>query len=430
MKSKIQKTKLKNVCKIEKGKIGIMKAVRGEYPLVVTAEERLSHNEWHFNEPATIVPLVSSTGHGHASIKRLHYAEGKYAVGNILATVIPINHNSLNAKYLYVYLTINKNELLVSQMTGAANVTLTLTRLADVEIEIPDYATQLKVIKRYEDFERYKNQMGSQTEAKSQLIENLRQQILQDAITGKLSEKWRRQNLYSESANISLEKVKAENKKTVKKQKPLLPITDNEIHYQLPTDWTWCRLGEITNITRGKSPQYKENGVFKMLNQKCVRWFEIDQAYSKSISINWYNSIPSDNKILPNDLLVNSTGDGTIGRAAIASDDVSGFLFDSHILRVRSVINQGYIAIFINSIYGQKQVNDSKGAKSTKQHELGVNNLSNFLFPLPPLSEQNYIVEHIKLIFRKLDKIKKLNIQNQLSIDQLNKILLKEIFDA
>lgn len=141
-----RKTKLKDLCKIEKGKIGITKAIEGEYPLVVTAEERGSHNEWHFNEPATIVPLVSSTGHGHASIKRLHYADGKYAVGNILATLIPMDHGYLNAKYLYVYLTINKEELLVSQMTGAANVSLTLTRLAEVEIEVPDYETQLKVI--------------------------------------------------------------------------------------------------------------------------------------------------------------------------------------------------------------------------------------------------------------------------------------------
>src|SRR5690606_29436312 len=106
------------LCLIEKGKIGIQKATPGEYPLVVTAEERLSHNEYHFEGNAVVIPLVSSTGHGHRSLKRIHFQSGKFAVGNILCVVMPNNENILRADYLYRFLDLNREKELVGRMRG------------------------------------------------------------------------------------------------------------------------------------------------------------------------------------------------------------------------------------------------------------------------------------------------------------------------
>lgn len=82
------KHKLEEICEIQKGKVPISKAVEGEYPLVTTAEQRM-HSEYHFDKESVIIPMVSSTGHGHASIKRLHIQDGKFAVGNIFAVFNP-----------------------------------------------------------------------------------------------------------------------------------------------------------------------------------------------------------------------------------------------------------------------------------------------------------------------------------------------------
>lgn len=132
--NKVTKKTIGDLCTIEKGKIGIKKAVPGSYPLVVTAEARASHNECHFNKPSVIIPLVSSTGHGHASIKRIHYQEGEFAVGNILCVVTPKDDQILNANFLYHYLDVYKEELLVSRMKGMANVTLPMKEIAQVEV--------------------------------------------------------------------------------------------------------------------------------------------------------------------------------------------------------------------------------------------------------------------------------------------------------
>jgi len=62
-----KKVKLGDLCTIRKGKIGITKAIPGEYTLVVTSEARKSHNEFRFEGEAVVIPLVSSTGHGYRS---------------------------------------------------------------------------------------------------------------------------------------------------------------------------------------------------------------------------------------------------------------------------------------------------------------------------------------------------------------------------
>ena len=133
----MQQYKLGEICTIIKGTTGIKKAIPGEYPLVVTAENRLSSNEFQFDAKAVCIPLVSSTGHGHASLKRLHYQEGKFALGNILAAVIPNDENLLNAEYLYYYLTFYKDSKIVPLMKGAANVSLTINSIKTITIEIP-----------------------------------------------------------------------------------------------------------------------------------------------------------------------------------------------------------------------------------------------------------------------------------------------------
>ncbi len=138
--------RLGDICTITKGKTGIMKAIPGQYPLVVLGEDKKSHNEYQFDANAVIIPLISSTGHGHASMKRVQYQEGKFALGSILCAVIPNNQNILIARYLHIYLQQYKDVLLVPLMKGAANVSLPMSRIADLQIDVPSLSKQHKVI--------------------------------------------------------------------------------------------------------------------------------------------------------------------------------------------------------------------------------------------------------------------------------------------
>ena len=134
--------RLSAVARIEKGTIGIQKANPGRFPLVSLAEARASCDEYQFDTKAAIIPLISSTGHGHASIKRLHYQEGQFALANILCAVIPFAPQIVSARFLYEYFYAYKEQLLVSKMIGTANVSLTIGKIAEAPVPIISPAAQ------------------------------------------------------------------------------------------------------------------------------------------------------------------------------------------------------------------------------------------------------------------------------------------------
>jgi len=134
--------------RIEKGRIGIKAAVPGKYPLVTTAEKMQSHEDVHFNGDAVCIPMISASGHGDASIKRLHHIQGEFAVGSILCACIAKDEKQVSARYAYHYLTACKDSILVPLMQGSANVSLKLADIENVEIPLPSIAEQQAIVTR------------------------------------------------------------------------------------------------------------------------------------------------------------------------------------------------------------------------------------------------------------------------------------------
>ena len=179
-----KKVNIGDVCTITKGVTGIKKVVAGEYPMVTLAEERTTHNEFQFDCEAVIVPLVSSTGHGHASMKRVHYQEGKFSIGSILCAVVPNDTNFLNPKYLHIYLSYLKDKLLVSLMRGAANVSLSITNIKTVEVVVPPIERQIEIIELEKVLRGQKQKLNEQNSFQQSHLTLLRQQILQGKSVG------------------------------------------------------------------------------------------------------------------------------------------------------------------------------------------------------------------------------------------------------
>jgi len=138
-------TRLGEVCVIQKGNVGISNAEPGKYPLVALSETRLSHNEFGFDTEAVIIPLVSSTGHGHASMKRIHFQKGKFSVGSILCCVHPLVKDSVSMQFVYLFLDLNKETLFVRKMTGMANVSLNINTIAQTIIPFPPITNQMLI---------------------------------------------------------------------------------------------------------------------------------------------------------------------------------------------------------------------------------------------------------------------------------------------
>jgi type I restriction enzyme M protein len=135
-----------DLCKVTKGASPAAKTEPGPYPLVTTSEELRSSATYEFDGAAICVPLVSATGHGHASIKRITYIDGKFAAASIVAVLTVLDEALIDPRFLYAYLETNKETVLVPLMKGSANVSLSLDRLSSVIIPIPPRDVQTALV--------------------------------------------------------------------------------------------------------------------------------------------------------------------------------------------------------------------------------------------------------------------------------------------
>lgn len=126
---------LGEIATIEKGSEPAKGDSIGCYPLITTAENARKSKTYHYDTEAILVPLVSSTGHGHASIKRIAYFRGKFAAASIMS-VIQIRDKRFLPLFVYYYLLAFKEDLLVSKMKGSANVSLSISKIKDVPVPL------------------------------------------------------------------------------------------------------------------------------------------------------------------------------------------------------------------------------------------------------------------------------------------------------
>lgn len=150
---------LGEVCDVVKGKSPTLKTPKGKYPLVVTAESRRTSDEYQFDTVAVCVPLISSSGHGHADIKRIHYQEGKFALANIMAAITPQNSSTLSPRFLYYYLDFYKERLVVPLMGGSANVTVPIDSLGTIKIPLPSINKQTTLVEKLRRIDQLKKEL-------------------------------------------------------------------------------------------------------------------------------------------------------------------------------------------------------------------------------------------------------------------------------
>lgn len=105
-------------------------------------------------------------------------------------------------------------------------------------------------------------------------VKKLRETILQLAVQGKLTTHWRKENPGVEPATELLKRITAEKQQLIqsgkiKKDKPLPPIKEEEIPFELPEGWVWCRLGEISDIMAGAS--FKSNDFNQVGGTRCIK---------------------------------------------------------------------------------------------------------------------------------------------------------------
>ena len=350
-------------------------------------------------------------------------AKGKFWVNNHAHVLDVCSGMALS----YVALFINAISL-VDYVTGTAQPKMNQEKMNSILLAIPPVKEQHRILEKMSMVDAFIDKYAS-LQIKLNSLDNsvyelLRKSILQEAIQGKLVPQITEEG----AAQELLEQIKAEKQELVKEGK-LKKSTlndsvifrgddnkywektedgtvciDEEIPFEIPSNWAWVRLDDICSfIHRGKSPKYSPIKKYPVVAQKCNQWdgFSIEKAkFIEPQSISSYNE---EYFLQDRDLMWNSTGLGTLGRMAIYYMILNPYelaVADSHVTVIRPYkthIVSEYLYYYFASNTVQSVIED-KSDGSTKQKELATKTVKAYLVPIPPFAEQQRIVQKIKSV--------------------------------
>lgn len=181
--------------------------------------------------------------------------------------------------------------------------------------------------------------------------------------------------------------------------------------FELPPKWKWVQLETICSyLQRGKSPKYSEIKQLPVIAQKCNQWDGLHMERALFIDPATIESYKPERFLQQNDILLNSTGTGTLGRVGLYDPSVNPYeqaVADSHVtvIRINNTIAHPYfIKHALASTKFQTIIIDA-ATGTTKQKELNLSTVKQLLVPLPPIEEQHRIVAVVDDLMTRLNQM-------------------------
>ena len=324
-------------------------------------------------------------------IDRVHIARQLMSIDTIIN----------NQKYILYFLTFKLKEI-----QQKANGLIPGINREDILLQIiplPPLSEQRRIVEKIEELLALVDDLETNKIDLQSYIKQAKSKVLEMAVRGELVP----QNPDDEPASALLERIKKEQKSSKSKGKTTAHNThyEEELPFDIPENWAWCRLGEVCEkIETGNSinAQIKE-----------TKYKNLEEGFSyigtKDISENHYIQydngirIPfSENfKVAKKDSVLLCIEGGSAGRKiGMTNKDVC---FGNKLAKFYSHnISNSYILFFLMSEEFKSQFKESI---SGLIGGVSVNKLGQFILPLPPLAEQHRIVEKIEEIFSALEFI-------------------------
>ena len=419
--------KIKDIFSFEKGSLQSTKCVEGQYDFITASSEWKTHKSFDYNCEALIVAVAAS-----GSLGRVHYVDGKFISSDLCFILKPKDSKKIpiNLEFYFSIFKSLKEDLVKSTATGTAKKSINKTNFGNYIIPYYNIEEQNRLKPVFEKVTVNSVKTNNELIIQRQLISKLKQSILQDAIEGKLTAAWRKENPGFEPASELLNRIKVEKYqlircKKIKREKPLPPIVKEEIPFELPIGWVWCRLGEIT--TYGSSQKIDSHEI--KLDTWVLDLEDIEKESSKILQFKTFSDRPSlstksvfkkgwvlYSKLRPYlDKVVVVPNDGVctteILPLPIYSDLISYFFMYT--------LKGKHFLTYVNSKVG-----------GMKMPRIGTTDGKMALIPLAPVEEQKVIVEKVEILMQKCQLLEQEIKRSEANAKILMQAVLNEAFEV
>lgn len=346
--------------------------------------------------------LIVKTGSSYGKTSLIENLPWKSTINPQIAAIKDI---TIETKYLLYFLQSPFAQSNFKKFVlGTSIPTFSQLNLISMQIPLPPLAEQHRIVAKIEELMPKVEEYGKAQEAldklNAELPEKLKKSILQEAIEGRLVP----QDPNDEPASVLLDKIRKEKAQLVKegklKKKDLVetPISEDEIPFEIPESWEWCRVKTILSVYSARRVHEKD---WRSSGIPFYRAREIgklaDEGYVNNelfIEPSLYEEFSKSGVPLAGDLMV--TAVGTLGKTYIVKEGEVFYYKDGSVLCFNNRFNMDakFLKYYIESpAFISQYASESQG---TTVATLTMVRVNEYLIPLPPLAEQHRIVERIE----------------------------------
>lgn len=292
--------------------------------------------------------------------------------------------------------------------TATAQPGLAVANINKVLIPLPPLAEQKRIVAKIEELlpyiDRYEQAWSRLEDFNRRFPVDMQKSILQMAIQGKLveqrPEEGTGEELYQQIQQEKQQLIKAG---TIKKEKPLPTITEDEIPFDIPEGWKWVRLLDLCkSITDGdhQAPPQTNTGVpFLVISD--VSSGDIDFSNTRHVPQEYFNTLAPERIPERGDMLFTVTGSYGI---PVKVETDQRFCFQRHMALMKLMLDWDYVYYLMLSPIVKSQCDSV--ATGTAQKTVGLKSLRSLIVPLPPLAEQKRIVAKLEEILPLCERLK------------------------
>lgn len=316
-------------------------------------------------------------------------------------------------EWIFYYFKVGNRYLeMVKYARGVGSKRIHPEQIAEIDIPLPSIKEQRLLIDRFKKIEEDSQNISNEFENQETLLTQLRQSFLREAMQGKLV----KQDPKDGHAKELLDKIKAEKAKSGKKEKELPPIKPEEIPFEIPENWVWCRLGDV-GINRDGSR------VPLSMAERLFKQGEFDYYGAQGV-IDHINDYKFDGTYL----LIAEDGQNLLRKNKHVAFIASGKFWVNNHAHVNDFYNDStreFVKSYINSINLKPFIS----GKPPSQIKLKRSQLDLIPTPLPPLSEQTRIIAKLDELMKLCDDLQQSIQDSREQNELLSQQVLKEILN-